>query len=106
MKKNVFLLTALTLGLSLILSGCGLVVLGDPTPAGIPDEKLISEKDAQEIVADHFSLDLEQCIVSKSELDEGKYEIELIFENKEYEAEVNARSGEILEASVEKTDRH
>ena len=132
MKKNVMVMAALTVILALTLSGCGLVVLGDPTPdakeglaaaakennsSSIPEgketlsttakeENFISENDAKEIVAEHFSLKLEECRVVKCHLDEGEYEVELVFEGKEYEAEVDARSGKIFDADVEREDRH
>lgn len=63
-------------------------------------EKITAER-AKELAITHFGLKAEDCSFVKAELDGIKYEIELICDKKEYEAEVHAYTGEILEASVE-----
>jgi hypothetical protein len=40
------------------------------------------------------------------ELDEGEYEVELYFEGKEYETEVDAFSGKVFDADVDREDKH
>ena len=104
MKKNILIFAALLIVVSTALSSCGLVVFGDPTPNN-SGEKYISEKDALEKAAEHFSLDLEECRVVKCELDEGEYEVELYFEGKEYETEVDAFSGKVFDADVDREDK-
>ena len=76
---------------------------GDATRA--PDttgaaEKITAER-AKELAITHFGLKAEDCSFVKAELDGIKYEIELICDKKEYEAEVHAYTGKILESSVE-----
>ena len=64
----------------------------------------IGEERAIELAFNHFGFEAGECTVRKIELDEGKYEIEFVREDKEYEVEIDARSGKVRERDVEYND--
>ncbi len=98
MKKKIRKAGAVILVICLCI-GCALV-LGGCSPRG----KMIGEDKAIELAINHFGLNAADCTVRKVELDEGKYEIEFVCGNKEYDVEINAFSGKVRERDVEYND--
>ncbi len=100
MKKTIRRAGAVVLVICLCIS-CALVLWGCN-----PKREMIGEDKAIELAINHFGLNAADCTVRKVELDEGKYEIEFVCGNKEYDVEINAFSGKVRERDVEYNDDH
>ncbi|MBQ4066132.1 MAG: PepSY domain-containing protein [Clostridia bacterium] len=74
---------------------------GHSVQTNVPEAE-IGADEAKRLAAEHFGLQVENCTFVKAERDGRKYEIEFYSGNTEYEAEVDAFSGEIIETDIDR----
>ncbi len=96
MRKLLILLSIITL--SMIFTSCTKGIVNNKIN---DDTNKITLDEAKEIVLKHANLEANQVSFIKSEYDvDGgikKYDIEFYYNNKEYDYEIDAKSGEIIE---------
>ncbi len=76
-------------------------------PAATPDpaqSKAISLDQAKSAALKHAGLSASNVTFTKAKLDDGKYEIEFVSGNTEYEYEIDPATGSILEYDVDRND--
>ena len=72
----------------------------EETTAKAPDGIITVER-AKEIAINCFSLNADECSFVRAELDGAEYDVEFICNGKEYDVEIDARTGNVLETDVE-----
>ena len=60
---------------------------------------------AKQIAADYLGRNVDELRFIEWERDDGKYELELIVDGYEYDFEIGASSGRVLEVDCERLDR-
>ncbi len=68
----------------------------------IPAPGMISAEDAKAAVFKHLGITESQVTALKCEYDDGKYEVEFRFDGMEYDVDVNAATGAIIEVDKER----
>ena len=96
MKKNRKLSLTLAAALALtVLTACG----------AMSAAAAIDLATAKQIAADYLGRNVDELRFIEWERDDGKYELELIVDGYEYDFEIGASSGRVLEVDCERLDR-
>ena len=96
MKKNRKLSLTLAAALALtVLTACG----------SMSAAAAIDLATAKQIAADYLGRNVDELRFIEWERDDGKYELELIVDGYEYDFEIGASSGRVLEVDCERLDR-
>lgn len=92
MKRRVVLvlIAALVFG---CLSGCAFTAVNDPVG--------LSKDEAVSLAFDHFGVDREACKSVTARDDGDSFDVEFIFNGKEYEAEVDKKTGRVTEIDID-----
>ena len=61
------------------------------------DGSILSEEEAKELAANTLDLDVDLCTFTSIEFDDGYYEIELFYNNVEYDVKVDSVTGTVTE---------
>lgn len=90
-KRIVFVLTAAFI--MCCLFGCSFTAVNDPVG--------ISKDEAVSLAFEHFGVDGKECKSVFADEDHDSYDIEFICNGKEYEAEVDKKTGKVTEIDVD-----
>lgn len=97
MKKLIAAITALMI----LLCGCTAV---------FAEQKTLTKEEAMKIVLEYAGLEENQVMFTKVRMDwdDGRqiYEIEFVYNGAEYDFDVDARTGRILETDMDRYDRY
>ena len=95
MKRNRKLSLTLTAALALTaLTACG----------SLSASAAIDREGAKQIAADHLGCDASELRVTDFERDDGKYELEVIWNGVEYDFEIGIASGKVREVDRDRRD--
>lgn len=67
----------------------------------VNESPVISEEKAKELAALSLDLDVDLCTFTSIEFDEGYYEIELFYNNVEYDVKVHSTTGTVTETEID-----
>ena len=75
------------------------------TACGSMSYAAIDAATAKQIAADYLGREVSELRILECERDDGKYELEIVVDGYEYDFEIGASSGRILEVDRERRDR-